>query len=252
MIGVNQPEDYASRRRDGPGIAWRLTTLLLLSPCAVWLAACGGGAPAVIASLDGTFSDHAVAAKCLSDLGRAADLAAERGGSFTFFAYDGDPLSRRGIAVDFGDLSIPNDLKGTSKEAEYRVEKARPVLGEMEELAAERPSLGGTPLLGVLTRIARIGQESGGESEHAVNCGDGLWTDLKPGMSQREVHALAQSIPPGLEGMTIDFVGLSASSPGSGRWVERLRPLVQKVLQERHAHLGVYDIELPADWPQGS
>jgi hypothetical protein len=193
-----------------------------------------------------------VATKCLADLDRAADLAAERGGAFTFFAYDGDPLSRRGISVDFGGLPIPNRLKGTEKEGEYRVEKAGAVLDEMHELAISGPVVGGTSLVGVLTRIARIAEGLDAVPAYVVNCGDGLWTDLKPGMLAKKADALAREIPPGLEGTTIDFVGLGASVPGSGPWVEKLRPLVKQVLKDKHAHLGVYDIELPADWPQGS
>ena len=250
MTGSNQAKEYASGQHKDRGSA-RLATLLTAT-CAVGLLGCGGTPSGVITALDGSFSDHTVAMKCLPDLDHAADLAAETGGSFTFFAYDGDPLSRRGIAVDFGDQPIPNRLKGTEKVAEYRVEHAGPVLEEMHELASDQPELGGTPLLGVLTRIARIVQGSDSVPKYIVNCGDGLWTDLKPGMSEKEVDDLAEEVPAGLEGTTIDFVGLGASASGSGHWVERLRALVKEVLEDKHAHLGVYDIELPADWPEGS
>ena len=252
MTGSNQLKDYVSRRRDGASSLRPGKILLPVAICVVVLAGCGGSSPAVITALDGSFSNYEVAPKCLSDLDRAARLAADQGSSFTFFSYDGDPLGRRGVAVDFGAKEIPNRYKGTEKEGEWRVEHSGPVLEEMRNLAEDRPEEGGTPLLGVLTRIARIAHGLGSVPKYVVNCGDGLWTDLKPGMSEREIQALAREIPPGLEGTTIDFVGLDASALGTGSWIERLRPLVKQVLEYKHAHLGVYDIELPANWPEGS
>lgn len=245
---------YATRRGDR-GVRSRLAATVPATVAALMLlglAGCGGEAPDYIGAVDGTFSDHRVADKCLGDVGRAVEKAAEQGGSFAFFAYDGDPLSRRGVAVDFGALPIPNRIKGTSKEDEYRVEQAGPVQEKMKKMAAVQPDQGGTPLRGVLTRIARIAEGGGGAPKRAVNCGDGLWTDLRPGMSRRQLRDLAESVPSGLEGMTVDFIGLAASTPGSGRWVERLRPLVREVLRIKHAQLGVYDIELPAGWPEAT
>ena len=248
----DQTKNYASHRSSSLGSVRLAAIVLPMIISVVVLLGCGENPPSVITALDGTFSDQKVAAQCLPELDRAADIAAERGGSFTFFAYDGDPLSRRGISIDFGDQAIPNRLKGTEKEGEYRVEQAGPILNEMHKLASDRPTVGGTSLLGVLTRIARIAKGLGSVPTYVVNCGDGLWTDLRPGMSDREVQGLAREIPVGMEGMTIDFVGLSVSAPGSGHWVERLRPLVKQILEDKQAHLGVYDVELPADWPQGS
>lgn len=204
----------------------------------------------MITALDGTFSDYDDAPQCFSDLDLAATVAAERGSSFTFFAYDGDPLSRKGVNFDFGGMEIPNRVRGTEKEDDYRVERAVGVIAETHDLAAEGPVEGGTPLSGVLTRIARIARGSSLVPKYVVNCGDGLWTDLEPGMTDREVEELVDELPGGLEGMTIDFVGLGMSTPGTGRWVERLRPLVAQVLEAKGASLGVYDIELPAGWPE--
>lgn len=249
MTGSNQAQEYANRGPSGSA-ARAAVVSLAMAICLLGLLGCGGSSPAVITALDGTFSDHKAAPQCFADLDRAATLAAERGGAFTFFAYDGDPLDHRGVSVDFGDLAIPNRVKGTEKEDDYRVEQAAAVIEETHQLAARVPNEGGTPLGGVLTRIARIAQGSTTVPEYAVNCGDGLWTDLKPKMSDREVERLAREIPAGLEGMTIDFVGLGASAPGTGPWVERLRPSVQQVLEAKGARLGVYDIELPADWPE--
>jgi hypothetical protein len=248
LTGSNRAQDYVTPR----SATGKVAALLVVSTaiCGFAFLGCGGTAPSVITALDGTFSDEAVEAKCLTDLDHAASLAAEKGGSFTFFAYDGDPLSRRGISVDFGEMDVPNRLKGTEKVSEYRVEQASSVLDEMRTLAADQPEIGGTSLVGVLTRIARIAHESNPPPTYIVNCGDGIWTDLKPDMGKEEIQKLAREVPPGLEGRTIDFVGLSASTPGSGPWVEKFQPLIKQLLEEKHAHLGVYDIELPADWPE--
>lgn len=232
-----------------PAAYRRAAAALLAVALLAAIAGCGGTPPGYIASLDVSFSDRHVAEQCLGDLGRVAEEAARADGTFAFFAYDGDPLSRRGVAVDFAELDVPNRVEGTSKEDDYRAELAQPVIGEMRQAATRPPSLGGTPLGAVLIRLARLGRGSGEGSMRAVNCGDGLWTDLTPEMDRTQLRRLADQIPRGLEGMTIDFVGLGVSSPGTGRWIERLRPLVAEVLVAKGARLGVYDIELPADWP---
>lgn len=231
-------------------VAVAATSAILVSM--VSIAGCGGTPPAYIGALDRTFSDTKVAEQCVGDLSRVAEEAAKADGSFAFFSYDGDPLSRRGAAVDFAALEVPNRVEGTSKEDDYRVEQAEPMIEEIKEAAGRPPSVGGTPLSAVLIRFARIGRSSGERPKRAVNCGDGLWTDLEPGMDAAQISTLAEEVPKGLKGMTVDFVGLGASTPGTGRWIERLRPLVARVLEAKGAHLGVYDIELPADWPPDS
>lgn len=240
---------YVSRHGGATRLAARTALVLLGTTCLFGLSGCGGTSAGVITALDGTFSNYEEASECFSDLDRAATVAAEHGSAFTFFAYDGDPLSRKGINFDFGRMEIPNSVKGTEKEDDYRVEQAAGVIDETHELV-EGPVEGGTPLSGVLTRIARIAQSSGSVPAYVVNCGDGIWTDLDPEMSDREVAELADEIPTGLEGLTIDFVGLAMSDPGTGPWVEQLRPVVARVLEAKGASLGVYDIELPAGWPE--
>jgi hypothetical protein len=206
-------------------------------------------ATAYINSLDTSYSNRNVASECMGDLDRVAETAASEGSPYTFFAYDGDPLSRRGISEDFGAIPIPSRYSGTKKVRDYRVGQIGPVLEEMESQAEKAPQLVGTPLKGVLTRIARIGHEAGDRPKHAVNCGDGIWTDLKPTTDPQRIEEMVEEIPSGLQGMTIDFIGLSASAEDTGQFVERLRPRIEEVLELKHAHLGVYDIELPASWP---
>lgn len=235
--------------RRHPAACYRAAAALLAVALFAAIAGCGGTPPGYITSLDVTFSDQHVAEQCLADLGRVAEEAARADGTLAFFAYDGDPLSRRGVAVDFAEFDVPNRVEGTSKEDDYRAGLAKAVIGEMRQAASRPPSLGGTPLAAVLIRLARLGRGSEEGSLRAVNCGDGLWTDLAPEMDRAQLKRFADQIPRGLEGMTVDFVGLGASSPGTGRWIERLRPLVAEVLVAKGARLGVYDIELPADWP---
>jgi hypothetical protein len=250
LNGSNEGRNYATRG-GAAAKAPRLAALaLLVTACGSVAFGCGENSPSAITALDGSFSNQGVEASCLSDLDHVAEVAAEQSGTFTFFAYDGDPLSRRGISVDFGDTDIPNRYKGTEKESQVRVDGAKSVLDEMQELAAERPQVGETPLVGVLTRIARIAGESPDPPKYVVNCGDGIWTDLDPEMSDDQIQELAQKIPSGLEGVKVDFIGLGASDPGTGEWIESLRSVVERILRAKHAELGVYDIELPAAWPE--
>jgi hypothetical protein len=258
LTGSNQTQDYASSRRDLSHLARLALALLLAGAPIAGMVGCGGSSEAsqqvpekkgAITALDGSYSDQDVVEKCFPDLDSVALVAAEQGESFTFFAYDGDPLGKRGVSFDFGEMDMPRNRQGTEKEDDYRVEQAPETVEKTHELALERPEVGETPLVGVLTRIARIAGESEAVPEYVVNCGDGIWTDLKPDMSGREIGALAEEIPSGLEGVRIDFIGLGASKPGTGAWVEQLRPSVERLLEHEHAEIGVYDVELPADWP---
>jgi hypothetical protein len=258
LTGSNQTQDYVSNRRNASHLGRLMVTLVLAAVPVVAMVGCGTSTKAdtgdvkregVITALDGSYSDYAVAEKCFSDLDSVALLAAEQGEPFTFFAYDGDPLSDRGVSIDFGEMEVPNRYEGTELEDDRRVEQAAPILNETHELAAKVPEIGETPIVGVLTRIARIADGAEFVPEYVVNCGDGIWTDLKPGMDGAEVRSLAAEIKPSLKDLKIDFIGLGASKPGSGPWVEELRSPVEQLLNYAGAELGVYDIELPAGWP---
>lgn len=207
----------------------------------------------VDAFLDATYSNDQVAGECLGDIKRAAQVAAESGGRFFFHTFDGDPLRRRGASIDFADVKVPNKYKETSKEldglrqaAEDAVDERWP---EIEVLAEERPTVGETPLIGVLTRAARIQAEGEVVGPHRILlCTDGLFTDVDARSSPDEVSQFGASLQSKLKGATVDFIGLAVSVPGTGPFVEKTKPPVEELLAETGATMGIWDVELPAGW----
>lgn len=241
-------------RRPAAGVA--VSALVATLVLTLLLAGCGGveTKPVTVdAFLDATYSNDQVANECVDDIARAAQIAAESRGHLFFHTFDGDPLRRRGTSRDFSDVTVPNKYKGTAKEAEglehaaeEEIEELRP---EIEELAAETPKVGGTPLVGVLTRAARIQAEGEVVGPHRILiCTDGLFTDVTPKLSPDEVSRLGASLDSKLPGATVDFIGLAVSVPGTGPFIEKIKPRVQELLDLAGARMGVWDVELPAGW----
>lgn len=200
--------------------------------------------------VDSTFSNDQVAIGCLGDVMEAAKLAAGSRGSFRFHTFDGDPFRRRGLTESFGADQIPPDVKGTSGETAYLEEQAEELEGEIEDLIAEPPTVGGTPLIDLLERAARHTPRSDGLNRILI-CTDGLFTDVNPvEMTAAEAGAEGEALPPNLRGAVIDFIGLDGSAPGRGRRVEETKPLVEALLDGTGAELGNWDLELSPNWRQ--
>jgi hypothetical protein len=198
--------------------------------------------------VDATFSNDEVASECMNDIQAAAKLAAASRGSLKFHTFDGDPFRRRGLSVSFGDEAIPGDIKGTSGETAYFEEQAEELEGQMEELIAEPPTVGGTPLLQLLERAGRHTTQTDALNRILI-CTDGLFTDVDPKkMTEAQARQAGEALPSNLRGITIDFIGLDGSAPGRGKRIEETKPLVEAVLHGAGAQLGNWDLELPPSW----
>jgi len=198
--------------------------------------------------VDATFSNDEVASECMNDVLTAAQLAAASRGSLKFHTFDGDPFRRRGLSASFGDEAIPADLKGTSGETAYFEEQAEDLEAEMEELIAEPPTVGGTPLIQLLERAGRHTAQTEALNRILI-CTDGLFTDVNPQeMTAAEAREAGEALPSNLRGITIDFIGLDGSAPGRGKRIEETKPLVEALLAGAGATLGNWDLELPPSW----
>lgn len=198
--------------------------------------------------VDSTFSNDEVASECTDDVLTAAELAAASRGTLRFHTFDGDPFRRRGLSASFGDEAIPADIKGTSGETAYFEEQAKELEPEMEELIAEPPTVGGTPLVQLLERAGRHTARTDALNRILI-CTDGLFTDVNPKeMTSAQARAEGEQLPASLRGVTIDFIGLDGSAPGRGKRIEQTKPLVEALLQGAGAELGNWDLELAPSW----
>lgn len=198
--------------------------------------------------VDSTFSNDEVASECMNDVISAAELAAASRGTLKFHTFDGDPFRRRGLSASFGDEAIPADIKGTSGETAYFEQQAEELEAEMEELIAEPPTVGGTPLIQLLERAGRHTAQTDALNRMLI-CTDGLFTDVNPKeMTSAQAREAGESLPSSLRGITIDFIGLDGSAPGRGKRIEETKPLVESLLQGAGAELGNWDLELPPSW----
>lgn len=197
--------------------------------------------------VDSTFSNDQVAAECTDDVMTAAKLAAGSRGFLEFHTFDGDPFRRRGLSELFNE-EVPASVKGTSGEIEYLEEQAEELEGEINELIAEPPVVGGTPLVELLERAARNASR-GNVDDRILICTDGLFTDVTPiKMTVAEARTEGEGLGPNLEGVAIDFIGLDASDPGRGRRIEQTKPLVRALLSAAGAEMGVWNVELGSEW----
>ena len=202
--------------------------------------------------VDATYSNDQVAGECMPDVMAAARLAAASRGFVTFRSFDGDPFRRRGVSKAF-DEGVPASREGTSGELEYLEEQASDMRGELEGLAKERPVVGGTPLIDVLRRAARNGRGHSGALRRVLICTDGLFTDVNPHvMTLAEARRAGARIGQGLRGATVDFIGIDASDPDRGDYVESLRPLVEALLRAAGVQMGNWDVELGSEWRQNT
>ena len=118
----------------------------------------------------------------------------------------------------------------------------------MERLVNEGPVVGGTPLIDVLRRAARNRGHSGA-LQRILICTDGLFTDVNPrAMTAAEARGAASQIGPRLRGATVDFIGVDASDPDRGDYVESVRPLAGALLGGAGIRMGAWDVELGPEW----
>ena len=198
--------------------------------------------------VDSTFSNDEVASECMKDVLSAAELAAGSRGTLKFHTFDGDPFRRRGLSASFSDENLPADVKGTSGETAYLEDQVSELESEIEELIAEPPTVGGTPLIQLLERAGRHTAQTGA-SNRILICTDGLFTDVNPKrMDAAEARTAGEALPDNLEGIPIDFIGLDGSAPGRGRLIEQTKPLVEAVVAGAGAEFANWDLELPPTW----
>jgi hypothetical protein len=198
--------------------------------------------------VDSTFSNDQVAGECMPDVMEAAKLTAGARGLFTFHTFDGDPFRRRGLKEQFGETSLPADVKGTRGETAYLEGQAEELEAPIEALISEPPTVGGTPLVALLERAGRHTGRAD-SLRLIVICTDGLFTDVNPlAMTLEEARATGETLPAPLRGVTIDFIGLDGSAPGRGRRVEQTKPLVRALLDGAGTRMGNWDLELPPAW----
>jgi hypothetical protein len=197
--------------------------------------------------VDSTFSNDQVAHDCVSDIMIAVKLTAASRGFLEFHTFDGDPFRRRGLSEHF-DEGVPANVEGTSGELTYLEDQGAKLEGRIKELIAERPVVGGSPLVAVLQRAAR-NTPDGKVEKRVLICTDGLFTDVTPvRMTTGEARSEGKKLGPNLGGATVDFIGLDASDPGRGRRIEDTKPLVEALMGGAEMRMGIWNVELGSEW----
>lgn len=197
--------------------------------------------------VDSTYSNNEVDLECMEDVMEAAKLAAGSQGNLSFHTFDGDPFHSRGLNESFSDLALPGEVEGSDGQTGYLENKAEELRPRMEELVEADAVVPETPLIGLLMRAGRGSTSSA--IRHILICTDGLFTDLNPNhVSIEDAKTAGKDLPPTLKGVVVDFIGLDASAPDRGEFIERTRPLVLALLTSAEADLGSWDLELPANW----